>query len=242
MRPNSRSYRRRMWLSNRRKRETSCRQHQLFSTPRGLVDQPGAEGKFKRNWAQSGGGDRSQPSRIERTQLSKEVMSHTIMESFGASRGGHPSRITAHSEGEFLFTPFILETQLLDRWKLPMFDNYDVTSNPNNHLHTFSNQMMFYAVSNLIWCKVFLFPNKTCPQMVLRVTPNNIDCFATLKARFNTQFAPFRPATLTLTTLVNVRQDKDESLRSFVDRFNRILVKIKDLSDEIAGYQFSTGL
>jgi len=109
-----------------------------------------------------------------------------------------------------MFTPFILETQLLNRWKMPIFDNYDMTSNLDNHLHTFSNQMMFHVVGDLIWCRVFLFPNKTCPRMVLRVTPNNIDCFDTLKAHFSIQFSLFKPATLTPTTLVNVRQDKDE--------------------------------
>jgi len=71
---------------------------------------------------------------------------------------------------------------------------------------------------------------------------NTIDCFATLKARFSTQFAPLRPTILTVDALVNIRQVDGESLRSYLDRYNRISFKIKDLSDEIARHHFSYGL
>jgi len=60
--------------------------------------------------------------------------SHTIFESSGANRGGHPSRQAVHAEGNFPFTQFILQTPLPDRFKVLTFDKYDVTKNPDNHL------------------------------------------------------------------------------------------------------------
>ena len=50
---------------------------------------------------------------------------------------------------------------------------------------------------------------------------------------------PLRPAILTVDNLVNIRQEDGESLRSYLDRYNRMSVKIKDLSDEIARHHFS---
>jgi len=126
---------------------------------------------------------------------------------------------------------------------MPTFDKYDGTTNPDNHMRVFMHQMMFHAVSDPIWCRVF---STSLTGEVLEwfseLPSGNIDSFATLKARFSTQFAPLRPAILTVDNLVNIRQEDGESLRSYLDRYNRMSVKIKDLSDEIARHHFLYGL
>ena len=138
----------------------------------------------------------SQPPRVERTQASKGNVSHVMAESSGANEGGHPSRQPIHASGNFPFTQFILGTPLPERWKMLTFDKYDRTTNPDNHMRVFTHQMMFHAVSDPIW--------------FFEMPANNIDSFATLKARFNTQFAPLRPAILTVDNLVNIRQEDGE--------------------------------
>jgi len=62
-----------------------------------------------------------------------------MAESSGASRGGHPSRQPIHVAGNFPFTQFILKTPLPERWKMPMFDKYDGTTNPDNHKRVFTH-------------------------------------------------------------------------------------------------------
>ncbi|XP_027905607.1 uncharacterized protein LOC114165139 [Vigna unguiculata] len=110
-------------------------------------------------------------------------------------------------------------------------------------MRVFTHQMMFHAVSDPIWCRVF---STSLTGEVLEwfseLSANSIDSFATLKARFSTQFAPLRPAILTVDNLVNIRQEDGESLRSYLDLYNRMSVKIKDLSDKIARHHFSYGL
>jgi len=165
--------------------------------------------------------DRSQPPRVEKTVASWGTLISTVAESSGANRDGHPSRLVVHAEGSLPFTPFILETPLPDQWKVPTFDKYDGTTNPDNHLQTFAHQMMFHMVSDAIWCRVFSSSlTGEALEWFSKLPPNNIDCFATLKARFNTQFAPLRPTTLMPAALVNVHQEDDESLRSYLDRYN----------------------
>ncbi|XP_027927449.1 uncharacterized protein LOC114184336 [Vigna unguiculata] len=166
-----------------------------------------------------------------------------MAESSGANDGGRPSRQPIPASGFSPFTSYILETPLPEKWKIPTFDKYDGTTNPDNHMRVFVHQMMFHAVSDPIWCRVFSTSlTGEALKWFSELSAGSIDSFATLKARFITQFAPLKPAILTVDNLVNIRQEDGESLRSYLDRYNRMSVKIKDLSDEIARHHFSYGL
>ncbi|XP_027911679.1 uncharacterized protein LOC114170401 [Vigna unguiculata] len=189
------------------------------------------------------GHEQSQPPRVEKTQASGRNISHTMAESSAANEGLVLSRHPIQASGNFPFTQFILETPLPDRWKMPTFDKYDGTTNPDNHMRVFIHQMMFHVMSDPIWCRVFSTSlTGEALEWFFELPVNSIDSFATLKARFSTQFAPLRPAILTVDNLVNIRQEDGESLRSYLDRYNCMSVKIKDLSDEIARHHFSYGL
>ncbi|XP_027911682.1 uncharacterized protein LOC114170403 [Vigna unguiculata] len=182
-------------------------------------------------------------ARVERTQGSRGNPSHTVAESSGANNGGRPSRLPIPASGSSPFTSYILETPLPEKWKMPTFDKYDGTTDPDNHLRVFMHQMMFHAVSDPIWCRVFSTSlTGEALEWFSELPTGCIDSFATLKARFSTQFAPLKPAILTVDNLVNIRQEDGESLRSYLDRYNRMSVKIKGLSDEIARHHFSYGL
>jgi len=80
------------------------------------------------------GVDRSQPLRVEKTLASRGTLIPIVAESSGANRGRYSSRMVVHAKGSFPFNPFILETSLPNRWKVPTFDKYDGTTNPDNHL------------------------------------------------------------------------------------------------------------
>jgi len=69
-----------------------------------------------------------------------------------------------------------------------------------------------------------------------------IDSFATFVAKFETQFATSRPHHLTSIVLVGIRQEKGESLRTFVDRFSKVAMSIRNLSPNIAMHHMLTAL
>jgi len=189
------------------------------------------------------GHEQSQPARVERTQASRGNPSHTVAESSGANNGGRPSRQPIPASGSSPFTSYILETPPPEKWKMPTFDKYDGTTDPDNHMWVFMHQMMFHAVSDPIWCRVFSTSlTGEALEWFSELPTGCIDSFATLKARFSTQFAPLKPAILTVDNLVNIRQEDGESLRSYLDRYNQMSVKIKGLSDKIARHHFSYGL
>ena len=76
-----------------------------------------------------------------------------------------------------------------------------------------------------------------------KLSPNSIDSFATLVAKFETQFATqTRPHHLTSIALVGIRQEKGESLRTFVDRFSKVAMSIRNLSPDVAMHHMLTAL
>ncbi|XP_020225115.1 uncharacterized protein LOC109806998 [Cajanus cajan] len=75
-----------------------------------------------------------------------------------------------------------------------------------------------------------------------RLPPNSIDSFNTLSAQFTIQFATSRPHSLTSLSLVDLRKDKKESLRTFMDRFNKAALEIRDLNPAVALHHLTTAL
>jgi len=58
----------------------------------------------------------------------------------------------------------------------------------------------------------------------------SIDCYNTLSTLFSTQFAGSYSHKVALLSLLNVRQEKDETLKAFIDKFNKVVLKIKNLT------------
>jgi len=63
-----------------------------------------------------------------------------------------------------------------------------------------------------------------------RLPPLSIDCFDTLVEKFGMQFATSGPHHLTSIDLVNIRQEKGESLRLFMESFGKVALSIHNLS------------
>ncbi len=75
-----------------------------------------------------------------------------------------------------------------------------------------------------------------------RLPSLSIDCFDTLVEKFGAQFATSRPHHLTSIALVNIRQEKGESLRMFMERFGRVALGIRNLSPEVTMHHMITAL
>jgi len=70
----------------------------------------------------------------------------------------------------------------------------------------------------------------------------SLDCFETLVMMFGVQFPTSRPHDLTAITLINIRQEKGESLRMFMDRFEKVALNIRGLNVEVAIHHMVTAL
>ena len=128
-------------------------------------------------------------------------------------------------------------------WKSLNIKRYDDTSDPDEHLDTFTTQINLYSNEKIVLCKVFPTSLKGLALMwCKRLPPWSIDSFITLAQLFGAQYATSCPHHTTFVALVNLRQANDESLQSFMERYIVVSVKIRDLNPSVTLYSMITTL
>jgi len=122
-------------------------------------------------------------------------------------------------------------------------DKYDGSTDPNKHIDTYVSQLTLFPTDDYIYCKVFPTSLKgVALSSFTRLPPGSIDSFATLKAKFVAQFATSKPHQMTFVALVNISQEKEQSLKAFMTRFGHVTVSISELLPEVAMAYLITGL
>ncbi|XP_020220974.1 uncharacterized protein LOC109803701 [Cajanus cajan] len=146
-------------------------------------------------------------------------------------------------QGRTPFTPDIAGARLPDNWKNLTLEKYDGTSDPEEHLDAFVTQADLYTDDDAIMCKVFPTSLKgPALNPFTRLPPGSVDSFTTLSSRFVIQFATSRSHQLTSPALVNIRQEKKEPLRTFMERFGKMTLAIRNLDPAIAMHHLTTAL
>ncbi|XP_068475257.1 uncharacterized protein [Phaseolus vulgaris] len=133
------------------------------------------------------------------------------------------------------FTDDIIATPLPDKWRGLTINLYDGSTDPDEHLNIFRTQMTLYTTDRTVWCKVFPTSLREGPLgWFSDLPPNSITSFDALELKFTTQYATSRPHRTSSMSLLNVKQEKGESLRTFMDRFSKVCMSIRNLNPEIA--------
>ncbi|XP_020239446.1 uncharacterized protein LOC109818404 [Cajanus cajan] len=128
-----------------------------------------------------------------------------------------------------------METPLPRGWKPLHLDRYDGTTDPDKHIDSYTTQVNLYTNSDAILCRVFPTSLKgPALHWYTQLPAESIDNFGTLVRRFMAQYATSQPHHTTLAALANLRQNNDEPLRAFMERFSNISVRIQNLNPEVA--------
>ncbi|XP_017420333.1 uncharacterized protein LOC108330359 [Vigna angularis] len=137
-----------------------------------------------------------------------------------------------------LLLPFaqdIMDVQISEQFVAPQFKMYDGTMDPEAHIKTFSNAMAFRTGNDAIWCRAFsLSLEDEALEWFNSLPPNSTENFAGLKRLFNWLFAANSTQDLTVFELVTLKQGKEETLRAFMDRYQKTVRRVKALSPELA--------
>jgi len=167
-------------------------------------------------------------------------------ESFGVTQRKLPkiSGIVVGTSGRrHPFSETIIKTPLPDNWKSLTIEKYDGSTNPDEHVAIHTTQISLYTWNNAILCRVFPTTLKGAAlSWFTRLPLLSIECFDTLIEKFGAQFATSRPHHLTSIALVNIRQEQNESLRAFMERFGRMTLSIRNLSPEVSMHHMVTAL
>ncbi|XP_020240629.1 uncharacterized protein LOC109819334 [Cajanus cajan] len=182
----------------------------------------------------------STPTAVEESAY--HAPTEPVTRSPGTSLIANRAETTVHS----LRHPFsrrIMETTLMDHWKNLPIEKYDGTSDPDEHLNVFLTQATLSTQDDSALCRIFPTSLKGRALNWFTKLPNaSIDSFGELSSQFTLQFATSKPYRTTSLALTGVRQEKKESLRCFMDRFNRIAMEIGDLNPAVALDRLSTAL
>ncbi|KAG8365105.1 hypothetical protein BUALT_Bualt18G0069600 [Buddleja alternifolia] len=112
------------------------------------------------------------------------------------------------SIGESPFIDRIMKEDIPTNFKVPG-ESYDGTSDPRDHLESFQALMVFHGVTDAIKCRAFSATLRKSARM----------CIQYKKAS---------------THLMGVRQNNNESLRYFIQRFNKEALEVQDLDKSVA--------
>ena len=117
-------------------------------------------------------------------------------------------------------------------------DRYDGLTDPDEHMDVYTTHMSMYTTDDVVLCWVFPTSLKGGTLSWFTKLPlHSVDSFATLMSKFEMHFATSRPHHLTSIALVGIRQEKRESLRTFVNRFGKVAMNIQNLSPDVGIHQ-----
>jgi len=94
--------------------------------------------------------------------------------------------------------------------------------------------MTLYTTNKAVWwCKVFpTFLQEGPLNWFTQFPPNSVGSFKVLSAKFTTQYTTSRPHHILSMSLLNMKQENGESLRAFMDIFNKFCMGIRNLMSE----------
>ena len=126
---------------------------------------------------------------------------------------------------------------------MPSLDSYDGARDPFNHIANFKTTMHLQGVPNEIMCKAF--PNTLKgPARVWfsKIPPNTVSSFEELSKLFVNNFIGGQRHKRSSSSLLTIKQGENESLRSFITRFNKEALTVDEVDDKLLLAAFHNGV
>jgi hypothetical protein len=141
------------------------------------------------------------------------------------------------------FTKSIDEYPLPAKFKVPQLETFDGFKDPLDYLDSFRTIMRLHSVSDEIMCRTFPTNLRGSARTWFnQLETGSIDTFAQLSRAFIDNFIGGRRSARPANYLLNIRQKEGESLRSYVQRFNKEAVQIDEPNEYVALTAFNAGL
>ena len=126
---------------------------------------------------------------------------------------------------------------------MPQIKSYDGVKDLLDHLETFKTLMHLQGVPDKIMCKAFPTTLKGPARIWFsRLTPSSINTFKELSAQFTSHFIKGHRYKRSTACLISIKQQEDETLRSYITRFNKEALSIDEVDDKILVAAFTNGL
>ena len=141
------------------------------------------------------------------------------------------------------FTASVNSFRLPYKFCMPQIDSYDGIKDPLDHVETFKTLMNLQGVADEIMCRAFPTTLKGSARVWFnRLTPNSINTFKELSAQFTAHFIGGHRYKKSTACLISIRQQEDETLRSYITCFNKEALSIDEVDDKILVAALTNGL
>ncbi|XP_050211752.1 uncharacterized protein LOC126661913 [Mercurialis annua] len=119
--------------------------------------------------------------------------------------------------------------------KLAILPTFNGEGDPRDHTSRFTATMGLLSVSDAIMCRVFPTTlTGTAQRWYNKLKPGSIKSFASLSTEFLNRYLTNIPAKTTISILRLCIQDEGETLRSYIERFNKQDMKTDNLNVDMA--------
>ncbi|XP_057719256.1 uncharacterized protein LOC130933650 [Arachis stenosperma] len=126
-----------------------------------------------------------------------------------------------------------MRTKVPRNFKSSDMNLYDETTDPKHHLNNFKSRMYLADASDATRCKAFpTILTKSAMKWFDSLPPKSVTSFDDLARKFLTRFSIQKDKVKHAPSLLEVKQEVGESLRDYMERFNKACLKIQDLPTE----------
>ncbi|XP_057791043.1 uncharacterized protein LOC131008166 [Salvia miltiorrhiza] len=140
------------------------------------------------------------------------------------------------------FSDDILANTLPRSYK-PISLDYDGTTDPEVHLNRFEGLVTLHMYTGGIKCRIFSTTLTRPAQLWFgTLAPNSINSFDDLRTRFLRQFASSRRVGKSALSLMDVKQDQNETLQEYTARFNLAAQEVPEAESQIKNCTYVRGL
>ena len=168
----------------------------------------------------------------------------------GAEVQGHPARGRASvsmdalvQQTESPFTAGVLHFPLPAKFRMSQVETFDGTRDPIDHLNTYKNQMELHGYQDPIRCRAFAITQKGLALAWFNRLPSaSVSLFTELFIAFVSHFIGARMYKKPSYHLLNIKKSSQESLSSYVQRFNAESLKVDIPDEKFAIIAFIAGL
>ena len=141
------------------------------------------------------------------------------------------------------FTNSVNSFPLSHKFRMPQIDSYDEVKDPLDHLETFKTLMHLQRVADEIMCRAFPMTLKGAAKIWFsHLMPSSISTFKELSAQFTAHFIGGHMYKKFTACLMSIKQREDETLRSYISRFNMESLSIDEADNKILVAAFTNGL
>ncbi|KAK3025887.1 hypothetical protein RJ639_041684 [Escallonia herrerae] len=137
----------------------------------------------------------------------------------------------------------IEKAKLPPNFWMPQCDLYDGSGDPGEHVYQFQTNMLLLQVSDAVMCRAFPTTLRKATHAWLKsLRPKSIHSFAQLSDLFQKYFVSSRTRRKNSASLLNVVQERNESLSRYLGRFNAATLEIDNLDESVKYTAFMRGL